>query len=545
MNFPVKERRSLISFITAQAYIFSILPVAFSIVAYTNGIFIKTFKAIEEGRINCVSIANLFHRCNTYSPKCYRIPNLFVFDIFKVTEISPFDIRLIHLAAIARRIIENLCVFDFKLIGFHKSILQNLVIDGIRTTPDIRFSSIVAMLHLVPLEEVRVDKQSEVINKEHAVFLACVSRIDGGVKVAVFGKDIAESVIDRVKTRSLVLLVNEGHHPHDAVEVFGQANLIGGIMFERRIFFAVFQIKCTGKFLVCLLVCNAETVTIVNQLLYAGGLVVGQEVDDNRIGRIGQVCIGVVNDIRCVRAKSAKGAESVVTQVQLNAELHNRGRKVRDVEIPFEACNLVFHRLFVSFFDCHKGFIGSGEQVLHKHLAARGELFVKVRHGKFCIVATLEVLPDFLVDVVSFCFLSRLNRDTNNNMLLIHLGEVLVHGRERDFHIGFGFAATDCHGDNSLFVVTNRIDDGARPIFKFCIPAAVGVVELVVDFFAELVRCRAQVLEGIFNVLLALGRSAAQALQSVFDVLLVHSRSGTQVLESFFNFALILGRCFA
>ena len=98
------------------------------------------------------------------------------------------------------------------------------------------------MLHLVPLEEVRVDKQSEVINKEHAVFLACVSRIDGGVKVAVFGKDIAESVIDRVKTRSLVLLVNEGHHPHDAVEVFGQANLIGGIMFERRIFFAVFQI---------------------------------------------------------------------------------------------------------------------------------------------------------------------------------------------------------------------------------------------------------------------------------------------------------------
>ena len=250
---------------------------------------------------------------------------MFVFDIFKVMEISPFDIRLIYLAAIARRIIENLCVFDFKLIGFHKSILQNLVIDGIRTTPDIRFSSVVAMLHLVPLEEVRVDKQSEVINKEHAVFLACVSRIDGGVKVAVFGKDIAESVIDRVKTRSLVLLVNEGHYPHDAVEVFGQANLIRNKVFESRIIIdpLMFQVKGIGEFLVGLLICSCKvrfSEAFIDQVLYTGSLVVGQEVDNNRIRSFRKVCISIVNDIR----ETFAFCSFRLFQNEVRTELNNR-----------------------------------------------------------------------------------------------------------------------------------------------------------------------------------------------------------------------------
>ena len=242
---------------------------------------------------------------------------MFVFDIFKVMEISPFDIRLIYLAAIARRSIENLCVFDFKLIGFHKSILQNLVIDGIRTTPDIRFSSRVAMLHLVPLEEVRVNKQSEVVYKEHAVFLACVSRIDGGVKVAVFGKDIAESVIDRVKTRSLVLLVNEGHHPHDAVEVFSQANFIRHVCFKCRVYILaiLLQVEGIGKFLVGLLTCSYKvrfSFAVGYQALYAGGLVVGQEVNYNRIGFAGQVHIGIVDNIRCIGTEFTIVAEHVI-----------------------------------------------------------------------------------------------------------------------------------------------------------------------------------------------------------------------------------------
>ena len=238
-------------------------------------------------------------------------------------------------------------------------------------------------------------------------------------------------------------------------------------MFERRIFFAVFQIKCCGKFFVSLLVCSGKFRTSIDQVLYAGSLVIRQEVHHNRIGFFGQVHISIVDKVCCLGTIPAKGTivailklfkeviVFVVGQIQLYAKFDNRGIQVRHFKVTFEADHLVFHRLFVCFFNRHERFFGRGEQVLEKHLAIRSEVFIKIHHRKFGIIATLEVLPDFFVDVFGFCFLSRLNRDTHDNMLLVHLGEVLVLEICRKSHLAFD--ATAGNSDNHLRIFFIRL----------------------------------------------------------------------------------------